>query len=70
MSLQKAIRNKICQIQKLKTKTNKLIAANSCIKVDDSLNADISNVIDKYEEIEKDNFKRIFWEQQVAIIIT
>ena len=45
---------------------NKLISANSCVKVDASLNADISNVIDKYEEIEKDDFKRIFWEQQVS----
>jgi len=54
----------------LKTKVNKLIAANSCVKVDDSLNADISNVIDKYEEIEKDDFKRIFWEQQVDEIFT
>jgi len=70
MSLQKAIRNKNRQIQRLKIKVNKLIAANSCVKVDDSLNADISNVIDKYEEIEKDDFKRIFWEQKVDEIFT
>ena len=65
-SLARAIRNKNCQIQRLRTKVNKLISANSCVKVNASLNADISNVIDKYEEIEKDDLKRIFWEQQVS----
>ena len=42
------------------------MASNSCIRVDNDLTSDISKVIENTEVLLDDEFKRIFWEQQVA----
>ena len=39
--------------------------SSSCLEVDDKLNDDILKVVEDHKAIESDDFKRIFWEQQV-----
>ena len=65
-SLQTAIRTKQRHLQRIKVKLNHLMASNSCITVDNGLTSDISKVIENTEVLLDDEFKRIFWEQQVA----
>ena len=65
-SLQTAIRTKQRHLQRIKVKLNHLMASNSCIRVDNDLTSDISKVIENTEVLLDDEFKRIFWEQQVA----
>ena len=65
-SLQTAIRTKHRQLQRMKVKLNHLMESNSCIKVDDDLTSDIAKVIENTRVLQGDEFKRIFWEQQVT----
>ena len=65
-SLQTALRTKHRQLQRMKVKLNHLMESNSCIKVDDDLTSDIAKVIENTRVLQGDEFKRIFWEQQVA----
>ena len=66
-SLQRAIRTKNRQLIRLKSKLKDLMSSNSCLELDDNLNADILKVVEDHKSIsEKDDFKRIFWEQQVC----
>lgn len=66
-SLQRAIRSKNAQLRRLRVKVKKLMESSACVQLDDSLNSDIQRVIDDHQVLEKDDFKRIFWEQQVCI---
>lgn len=44
------------------------MSSNLCLELDDKLNADILKVVEDHKTMtEKDDFKWIFWEQQVAI---
>lgn len=46
------------------------MSSNSCLELDNNLNADILKVVEDHKSIsEKDDFKLILWEQQVAIFI-
>lgn len=41
------------------------------MELDDQLNTDIMKIVEDHKQLtEKDDFKRIFWEQQVATYIT
>jgi len=56
------------QLKRLRSKLDKLTTQNNvCVAVDDALNADIEEVIKQQPAIQNDDFKRIFWEQQVYI---
>ena len=63
--LQKAIRNKNCQLKRLRVRLNTLLGNKASLGVDEELTSDIKRVIDNHRVVEKDEFKRIFWEQQV-----
>ena len=65
-SLQTALRTKHRQLQRMKVKLNHLMESNSCIKVDDDLTSGIAKVIKNTRVLQGDEFKRIFWEQQVT----
>ena len=42
--------------------------ANSCVELDDKLNSDIMKIVEDHKKLtEKDDFKQIFWEQQVCV---
>ena len=44
--------------------------SNVCVELDDQLNTDILKVVKDHKQLtEKDDFKQIFWEQQVASYI-
>ena len=64
-ALRRAIQNKNKQLQRLKNKIEKLINGESCVTVDEELSNDLQMIIDQHKVIEKDAFKKIFWEQQV-----
>lgn len=66
-SLQRAIKSKNVQIKRLNAKVKKLMESSSCVELDDGLNSDILSVIEDHKALEKDDFKRIFWQQQVCI---
>ena len=66
-SLQTAIRTKHRQLKRIKAKLNHLMASNACITIDDDLTSDISKVIECTQILQGDEFKRIFWEQQVLV---
>ena len=69
-SLQRAIQTKNQQIMRLKSRIEKLMKSNVCVELDDQLNTDILKVVEDHKQLtEKDDFKRIFWEQQVASYI-
>ena len=63
--LQKAIRNKNRQLKRLRVRLKTLLENKASICVDKELCSDIQRVIENHRVIEKDEFKRIFWEQQV-----
>ena len=66
-SLQRAIRTKNRQLARLTSKLQDLMSSNLCLELDDKLNADILKVVEDHKTVtEKDDFKQIFWEQQVA----
>ena len=69
-SLQRAIQTKNQQILRLKTRIKNLINSSACVELDDQLNADIMKIVEDHQQLtEKDDFKRIFWEQQVYTYI-
>lgn len=69
--LQKAIHTKNQQILRLKSRIKNIINSNACVELDDQLNTDIMKIVEDHKQLtEKDDFKRIFWEQQVATYIT
>ena len=65
--LQKAIRNKTCQLKRLRIRLKGLLENKASICVDEELSSDIKRVIENHRVMEEDKFKRIFWEQQVAM---
>ena len=65
--LQKAIRNKTRQLKRLRLRLKVLLENKASICVDKELTSDIERVIENHRVMEKDEFKRIFWEQQVCI---
>ena len=64
--LRKAIRNKNRQLQRLRIRINALLKSKDSVCVDEHLSSDIATVIRNHTVLEKDDFKRMFWEQQVA----
>lgn len=64
-ALQRAIRNKNKQVQRLEKRLEQVLRSNSSVTLDDELSNDLQMIIDQYKVIEKDDFRRIFWEQQV-----
>ena len=66
-SLRRAIKNKNAQIKRLTAKVKKLMESSSCVQLDNDFNSDILRVIDDHKSLENDDFKWIFWQQQVCI---
>ena len=64
--LRKAIRNKNRQLKRLRIRINALLKSKDSVCVDEDLSSDIATVIRNHTVLEKDDFKRMFWEQQVA----
>lgn len=68
-----ALRNKQRQLGRLKTKLKELTKKQG-VEISDGLSGDFSDVIRDYDgEIKKlpaNNFKRVFWEQQVSYLST
>ena len=64
--LRKAIQNKNRQLKKLRVRINALLESKDSVCVDEDLSSDIATVIRNHTVLEKDDFKRMFWEQQVA----
>ena len=65
--LQKAIRNKTRQLKRLTNRLKVLLENKASVSVDDELSCDIKRVIENHSVMEEDEFKRIFWEQQVVM---
>ena len=65
-ALRRAIQNKNKQVQRLKNRVEKLLNGKSCVTLDKELSNDLQMIIDKHKVIEKDEFRHIFWEQQVV----
>ena len=55
--------------KKINAKVKKLMESSSCVQLDDNFNSDILQVIDDHKVVEKDDFKRIFWQQQVYVCL-
>ena len=49
----------------MKVMLNHLMESNNCVKIDDDLTSDISEVIENTQLPQGDEFKCTFWEQQV-----
>ena len=65
MSLRRAIKMKNRQLKQLRMKLN-VILENDGVQVDEHLQKDLEKIADVHSLVEEDDFKRIFWEQQVA----
>ena len=69
-AVRKAIKNKNKQLQRLKMKLSRAVKTDG-IFVDDELSSDLQQVVDSKADHEpvfgNDEFKRIFWDQQVPI---
>jgi len=65
-SLQKAVRIKTRQLKQLRMRLDNLLDSNGVVVTDD-LTHDIEKVVDKHHVLEEDEFKRVFWEQQVSV---
>ena len=61
----KAIQNKNCQLKRLRVGLNALLEGKDSICVDKDLSDDVGKVIKNHTIFEKDEFKQMFWEQQV-----
>ena len=68
ISLQKAVRFKNRKLKQLRMRLNNILDNNGVVVADD-LSCDIVKVVDSHQVLEEDEFKRIFWEQQVASYI-
>ena len=66
IALKKAIKQRNQKLKQLRAKLDKVMNQSACVPVDDGLSADIKQVIKQQPLMEKDDFKRIFWEQQVG----
>lgn len=64
-TLQRSVITKNRQIKRLKDKLKKLVNSEACSEQDETFNSSIMKVVENHKMIEKDDFKRIFWEQQV-----
>ena len=65
MSLRRAIKMKNRQLKQLRMKLN-VILENDGVQVDEHLQKDLEKIADVHSLVEEDDFKRIFWEQQVV----
>lgn len=65
ISLRKAIHIKNRQLKQLKIRLNNILD-NDGVVVTDDLRCDIEKVVESHHVLEEDEFKRVFWEQQVA----
>ena len=63
--LRKAIWNKNRQLKRLRVRLNALLEGKDSICEDKDLSSDIEKVIKNHTMLEKDEFKQMFWEQQV-----
>ena len=68
--LRKAIRNKNRQLKRLRAKLD-ILVENDSIEVDEDLTQDLQVIVESSNNSHsvKDEFKRIFWEQQVCISV-
>ena len=66
-ALRKAIRNKNRQLKRLKLKLEKIVE-NDSVEVDEGLSEDLQMIVEDPSNVAsvKDEFKRIFWDQQVC----
>ena len=64
-SLRRAVQNKNRQLQRLREKVQQLLKEDS-IPVDKELSSDIQKGVDQHKAVEEDDFRHIFWEQQVG----
>lgn len=64
--LRKAIKLKTKQLQRLRTKLSAIMESDG-ISVDEQLRTDLEKVMDIHSVVQEDEFKRIFWEQQVIV---
>ena len=64
MSLRKAIKMKNRQLKQLRMKLNVIVEKDG-VQVDEHLQRDLEKIADVHSLVEGDDFKRIFWEQQV-----
>lgn len=64
VSLRKAIKMKNRQIKQLRAKLSSIVECDG-FTVDESLTNDLQKVVDNHSILKEDEFKRIFWEQQV-----
>ena len=67
-SLRKAIRNKNRQLKRLKLRLEKIVE-NDSVEVDEELSQDLQMIVEDPSNAAsvKDEFKRIFWDQQVCM---
>jgi len=66
-SLQKAIRIKTRQLKQLRMRINSILETNG-VAVADDLRGDLEKVVENHKVMEEDEFKRVFWEQQVSCV--
>ena len=64
MSLRKAIKTKNRQLKQLRMKLSAIVQEDG-VQVDEQLQRDLEKIADVDSLVEGDDFKRIFWEQQV-----
>ena len=65
VSLRRAIKMKNRQLKRLRVKLNILLEKDS-VQVDEQLQRDLEKVADVHSVMEEDDFKKIFWQQQVC----
>ena len=63
-SLQRALRIKTRQLKQLRRRLDSILEHDG-VAVADDLRCDLEKVVDNHQVLEEDEFKRIFWEQQV-----
>jgi len=63
-SLQKALRIKTRQLKQLRRRLNSILEHDG-VAVADDFKCDLEKVVDNHQVLEEDEFKQIFWEQQV-----
>ena len=66
LSLRKAIRIKNRQLKQLRMRLNTIVESSGVV-VPDDLRSDLEMVVENHSAVEDDEFKRIFWEQQVSL---
>lgn len=64
ISLRKAIKTKNRQLKQLRMKLQVILEKDG-VQVDELLQSDLEKIADVHSLVEGDDFKRIFWEQQV-----